>query len=419
MSNRTQPRHSRASQSTERPRHSRTPRPTEQPRHSRASQSTEQPQHSRAPRPTERPRRPRAPQPTEPLAILGNIVEALINVPMPVKIGGGVLLASVLVFALASRLPSCSDSVESASEIEQPLDDASVDLVQESAQYELSTAALESVSESPSAADLYCFTLSGLTDPSLSEDQASSIGQAIEACEALGDVGFVLLNVETGKALSYNMDESIYGASTFKAHYALYVCETQVDAGTTTLGSVSNLITNAIVYSDNISFGVLRGMFDSAGFNDWIDAIGATEAEYDPNSWFPWYSARSSAELWIEMFNYLETGSGNAQFLEENLSSTETSFIRDALEGSDAIVLNKAGWCSDYDPIYNSTSDAGIVIIDGQAYIVSIMTGMPDTGMETEGGAAPENRALFESLAQAVFNARSALDLQMVPQPEA
>ena len=64
---------------------------------------------------------------------------------------------------------------------------------------------------------------------------------------------------------------------------------------------------------------------------------------------------------------------------------------------------DKAGWCSDSDPAYNSVSDAGIVEIDGKTYIMSILTGMPDS---------ESNRELVGDLARALLSCREGLDVQ-------
>ena len=68
-----------------------------------------------------------------------------------------------------------------------------------------------------------------------------------------------------------------------------------------------------------------------------------------------------------------------------------------------ATVRDKAGWCSDSDPAYNSVSDAGIVEIDGKTYIMSILTAMPDS---------ESNRELVGDLARALLSCREGLDVQ-------
>lgn len=272
----------------------------------------------------------------------------------------------------------------------------------------------------PEGNGLQTFALAGEDAPGLSDTQRSAIEDAIDNAEEHGDVSLVFYNLETGKSISYDADTTVYGASSFKAPYALYVCQTQVDTGKIDLedscqgtsaydpnsyyngGSypLSDLIADAIVYSDNNAFGSLRDAFDSEGYDEWVDELGLDDVHYRADSWYPWYCARTSAKLWTEMYSYLQTPSEAAQLLNELTSQTEVSFIREALRTTGASVQDKAGWCADSDPLWNGVCDAGIVTLDGKTYILSIMTGMPD---------GDTSYALFEDIAAAVFDVRDTL----------
>lgn len=287
----------------------------------------------------------------------------------------------------------------------------------ESVEFEPTPSALDGV---PEESGLQTFALAGDDAPVISDDQSTAIMKAVNAAEEHGDVSMVFYSLETGKGISYDADTTVYGASSFKAPYALYVCQTQVDTGKIELddscqgtdaydpnsyyngGSypLSDLIADAIVYSDNNAFGSLRDAFDSEGYDEWVDALGLDNVHYRADSWYPWYSARTSAKLWTEMYSYLQTPSEAAQLLNELTSQTEVSFIREALRTTGASVQDKAGWCADSDPLWNGVCDAGIVTLDGKTYILSIMTGMPD---------GDTSYALFEDIAAAVFDVRDTL----------
>ncbi|MDO4443087.1 MAG: serine hydrolase [Slackia sp.] len=291
--------------------------------------------------------------------------------------------------------------------------------------FEPEPAALDAI---PTGKRLQTFSLAesaaesdGAQEISLSDDQASAIMAAIDAAEEEGDVSLVLYNLNTGAGIGYNVDGTVYGASSFKAPYALYVCETKVEPGLVSLDDaisgtsaydpssyynggayqLSDLIESAIVYSDNNAFGSLRDAFDDQGYDDWALDLGLDDALYRADSWYPWYCARTSAKVWTEMYRYLQTESEAARYLGELTGETEVSFLRDALEGTGAVVQDKAGWCADSDPLWNGLCDAGIVTIDGTPYVMSVMTGMADS---------EENRELHEDIAAAVFDAREVLE---------
>lgn len=334
------------------------------------------------------------------------------------------MLAAALVALLAVGIFAfnCSHSSDEAAEEAEPvavseeaIEDAAV-VEEEVVAFEATPAALDGV---PAGANLQTFSLTGGDAPVLSGEQTDAIKKALDEAEAEGDVTFVFYNVENGQGICYDADTAVYGASSFKAPYALYVCETQVETGNVTLetpeagtrggdgssytgGSypLYDIISSAIIYSDNNAFGSLRDDFDNLGYDEWATSLGLTDALYREDSWYPWYCSHSSARVWTEMYNYLQTDSDAAKMLAMLTANTEVSFIRDAIESTGATVQDKAGWCADDDPRWNAICDAGIVQIDGQTYILSLMTGMAD---------CDQNRELYEKLAAAIFDARDTL----------
>ncbi len=276
----------------------------------------------------------------------------------------------------------------------------------------------------PASDGLSTFTLvDGTAEPELSSNAQKQIESAASAvAQTGGALSVVFVDMNTGAGIAYAPDTEVYGASSFKAPYALYVCEQLVEKGKASLDDVCtvgatygldephdpneayvtrDLISNAITVSDNDSFKVLRNAYDAQGYESWAQSLGVTDALIDPVSYYPTYCARSSARLWCEMLAYLGTGTETAQWLEGLLEQTSVSFIRAALEdeGEDVRVLNKAGWLGG-DPVYNSVTDAGIIECDGHTYLMCLMSSMSD-GIETE--------LLLEQLASALFAARDAL----------
>ena len=268
------------------------------------------------------------------------------------------------------------------------------------------------------------FSLSGGSDSgtALSTEAEAAIEAALEPYEANGvPAGFLLLDCTTGLGIACNIDEVIYGASSFKAPYAAYVCQEHIETGLVELGTyldyytqsatgsyrisgystLEGILSDTIVYSSNGAFGSLREAFDGAVFDTWLEAQGVDIDESD-GSWFPSLTVRDAAALWMNVRNYLDTETDTASLLSGLLASTETSFIRDALADVDgATVRDKAGWYADgSSSAYNSVCDSGIVSVGESDYLLCIMT-----------GAAWSDESVddFEDLAAAVFAARSDL----------
>lgn len=265
----------------------------------------------------------------------------------------------------------------------------------------------------PSGDTVQTFSLVDNKTPTLEDESLALLQDALSRAQELGDVGVVFYDLSSGKGVTYNADVEVYGASSYKALYALYICESLVETGQVSLDdflgtyggynmgwqTVCDLIDAAIVNSDNDSFIALRAAFDSVGYEDWIASLGIDyDTALDPMSDFPTYCPRTSAKLWREMSEYLSRDSETSQWLSGLLASTARSFIRDGIADEQVLVRNKAGWISE-DDCY-STCDAGPIDIDSRTYVMSIMTSMPWSDRSSEVTAA---------IAKALFDTRAAL----------
>ena len=283
----------------------------------------------------------------------------------------------------------------------------------------LSTASLKTrlskadFNDIPSGDTVQTFSLVDDQIPVLEDESLAALQDTLDQAQELGDVGVVFYDLSSGKGVTYNADAEVYGASSYKALYVLYVCELLVETGQVslddTLGTyggysmgwltVRDLIETSVVNSDNDSFVALRATFDQDGYEDWIAALGVEdEVALDPMSDFPTYCPRTSAKLWREMSEYLSRESETSQWLSGLLASTTRSFIRDGIADDHAMVRNKAGWISEAG--CNATCDAGLIDVDGDTYIMSIMSSMPWSDRSSEAVAA---------IAKALYDTRAAL----------
>ena len=247
----------------------------------------------------------------------------------------------------------------------------------------------------PDSEGVFMLDLSdGSTAPAGSDAALSDVRADIAAIEAEGDCGFVFLDVNTGHGVAYNPAEALYIASAAKAPLSFYAM---------THGAASNdshraSIEDAILYSDNDAFEAFAYDYTDEEYASWLESHEVYHEEYSYDL-YPPMSARSLACIWAEICQYVEAGSADAAWFAELLGSTETSFIRDAVQDTGATVLNKGGWIADvggdayadeddeagegsgFVPgTYFSVTDAGIVKADGRTYIMAIVTGQPDGG---------------------------------------
>lgn len=283
----------------------------------------------------------------------------------------------------------------------------------------LSTASLKTrlskadFNDIPSGDTVQTFSLVDDQISALEDESLAAVQDTLDQAQELGDVGVVFYNLSSGKGVTYNADAEVYGASSYKALYVLYVCELLVETGQVSLDdalgtyggysmgwlTVRDLIETSVVNSDNDSFVALRATFDQDGYEDWIAALGVEdEVALDSMSDFPTYCPRTSVKLWREMSEYLSRESETSQWLSGLLASTTRSFIRDGIADDHAMVRNKAGWISEAG--CNATCDAGLIDVDGDTYIMSIMSSMPWSDRSSEAVAA---------IAKALYDTRAAL----------
>ena len=330
----------------------------------------------------------------------------------------GLLALAVIILGIAVKTHALERTVRSdASTVH--LQNEKVSKSKASADQALSTADLKTrlskadFNDIPSGDTVQTFSLVDNKTPTLEDESLASLQDALSRAQELGDVGVVFYDLSNGRGLTYNADVEVYGASSYKALYALYICETLVESGQVSLDrplatyggysmgwqTVRDLIEAAVVNSDNDSFIALRAAFDHAGYEDWIVSLGIDyDTALDPMSDFPTYCPRTSARLWREMSEYLSTDAETSQWLSGLLVSTSRSFIRDGIADDQVLVRNKAGWISE-DGCY-STCDAGLIDVDGHSYVMSIMTSMPWGDQSSEAVAA---------IAKALYDVRSSL----------
>lgn len=296
----------------------------------------------------------------------------------------------------------------------------------------------------------------------LSDERAEVIQKKIDAFSGWSGLGFVFLDLDTGNYISYNVDEPIYGASSFKGPYCTYICDhlidedvyhldenisdssssylfdtlglneeelfsgsllqavnTAVDSTIAEVGErqqakmrsegnfnnsdiLRNSITAVVRDSDNDQYRSLKYAYSQYGFNEYLDSIGVDSAYFATQWSFPTYSARTSALLWLNTYHYLfnRDQSETAAWLADLYATTNLSFIRAGVGQADvqAYVMNKAGWIAGD---VNSTSDAALIEVGNKTYLMSIMTGQPDS-LDSEQKVA--------ELACALIEARDALD---------
>ena len=268
----------------------------------------------------------------------------------------------------------------------------------------------------------------------LSEEQRENIESALSDLNA--SAAFTIVDAQSGKGIQYNADVHLYAASSAKAWFSLFLAQL-VDEGTISLedpvscwatdypisqsrwdGSycVGSLIENTLLYSDNAAYSALRNAYEGIGYAQWLTDLGIDPVVIADASWYPFLSPVASAQMWTNIYTYMNSDAENAAWLKQLLENTQVSFLRDALvdenvsadevavsagieeaqaEDSEqrsvssssastlVTVYNKAGWDSaseyaGYQSYLNAMCDSGVIEADGHTYIVSVLANIEE-----------------------------------------
>ncbi len=212
--------------------------------------------------------------------------------------------------------------------------------------------------------------ISGFGGFSIPDDVLASLQAGVNNLTGRGySTGFIMVDMDSGKGISYNPDQIIYSASTIKGLYVASLCAENPDAAK----SHEQLIHSILEYSDNQAYASLRSMCGTAYISDWCNKAGVRGAIAYGN--YTSYSARELCKLWLQndtFFNSGDWGSTVGSWYERPVVSPIHTKL-----GGQYTTRTKAGWL--YTTPSRSANDAGIVYANNHRYALAIMTNAPGT----------------------------------------
>ena len=206
---------------------------------------------------------------------------------------------------------------------------------------------------------------------SISKANWDRLVNALNACWNRGyDVGFLMMDCNTGMTVSLNADREYYGASTIKGLWVTYLFEEYLEKGRLSWGDISDLAIPAITVSDNYSYLQLRANYGSeSGFARWLDAV---DVGYIP-TWDS-YTPRTLAKAWTHMLAYSASGGAYASTWRSLFDDSYFSAINDRLGGY-RTVYSKPGWMGSGSMYGAITNDAAVVDDrNGRRYLLVLMS---------------------------------------------
>ncbi len=240
---------------------------------------------------------------------------------------------------------------------------------------------LNSASEVVSAIDALASSSSEIISTEnyqMSEEVYNALWYGIEQIESQGySCGFVLTDIESGESITYNADGIYYSASSIKAFYVASVVAAD---NSTAYGGLAYSMQNALIWSDNNAYENLIYAYGEDPMWTYFANANVTSASYRWDIFprmYPDISVRDMAKMWAlnyELFTTTDAGATIAQWY----TTPNYCSLKDYVNEGD-ITYTKAGWIYDSDStgIYSATNDGGIIISNGRAFLVQLMTSCP------------------------------------------
>ncbi|MCL2807321.1 MAG: hypothetical protein FWD27_04040 [Coriobacteriia bacterium] len=209
-------------------------------------------------------------------------------------------------------------------------------------------------------------TFGGFT---LSQGTRNQLQGAVSSVQSRGySVGFIMVDLRTGRGVAFNPDQVFYGASTVKGPYVASVAALVPSS----VASWRSTMESSVRHSSNEGYSALRRAFGADPMRTWCSQAGVPTsiADYD----YAHYSTRNLAKLWLRTYTYFESSAINSSIAQSWFTSSNNSVIRYNY-GDSFYVNTKAGWIGMNG--LRSASDAGVVWAHGRPYLVAIMSDSP------------------------------------------
>lgn len=231
----------------------------------------------------------------------------------------------------------------------------------------------------------------------------ADLNAAIRAIESGGhDVGFLMLDTQTGTTVSYHADRLFYSASSIKGPYVTSV----VRAALGDTAQADARIDAILRYSDNDAYASLRSQYGNDPMAALVDASGAeqlphagitdeVEAAAEPQSgqsiadnFYEFVTPEQMVALWDQCRAYLESGEPGAAWLANELQTPEISSLSHVGRAW-GTTWAKAGWYPDDASGFATTVDAGVVRTETGDVVIAVMTTSPVDFPATAGVILP------------------------------
>ena len=187
-------------------------------------------------------------------------------------------------------------------------------------------------------------------------------------------MGFMMLDIHSGRGISFNSDAPYYSASSTKASFVVSLVAARPDI----IARNITYLTRITVNSDNNSYYMMEYNYGQDIHKDYAATAGV-RLNLDEGG-YALYSTEDLTRLWLANYDYFCTGEEGEQvgcWFETPVNSAIWSVL-----GNEYVTRSKSGWISGM--LYNVSIDAGIVYAHDNPYVVVIMSDFPSAVEELQ-----------------------------------
>ncbi|WP_282190832.1 hypothetical protein [Adlercreutzia caecimuris] len=180
-------------------------------------------------------------------------------------------------------------------------------------------------------------------------------------------LSFTMIDLKTGRGISYNPTKVLYIASSIKGPYVAAI--NKYRAGSVGAGTRATM-SSTIKVSSNEGYSSLRRRFGHGIMKKMMNYCGISEKEMTSTRNYPYMSSRTLAKLWVGTYwsYYRETNTRSA-WARGLYAHPWNSFID---RGLSTPTRSKPGWYPGGG--YNVQNDGGVVLSSDGHYVVAVMS---------------------------------------------
>lgn len=198
------------------------------------------------------------------------------------------------------------------------------------------------------------------------EKQQYTLRKLIREIQSGGfSIGFILMDIKTGKGIAFNPKEEFYSASSVKGPYMVSLIANEKDV----LNEWGDIITEIAHTSDNGCYSQLYRNFGPDYYNDWCDQAEASAYMYNDYQ-YTYYSPEGLARLWMLNYKFFTTDPDMGETAGELFENPEYSLIHKTLYPIYK-TRSKSGWINIGEA---SAIDSGIIYAGDHPYLLTILS---------------------------------------------